>query len=44
MIFKEAKWMIIAAGRGTAVKAVALVAVVGAVGMMDAANELTVTR
>jgi hypothetical protein len=39
--FDAAKWMIIGTGRGKAVKAVALV---GAVGTTDAANELTINR
>ncbi len=42
VIFDAARWAIIVAVRKTAVKAVALVAVVDAVGMMDAVNELTV--
>ncbi len=40
--FNAAKWVTIAAGRGAAVKAVALVAVVGAVVTVDVANKLTV--
>jgi hypothetical protein len=42
VIFDAARWAITVAVRKTAVKAVALVAVVDAVGMMDAVNELTV--
>ncbi len=40
LVFNVAKQMIIAAGKGTAAKAVALVAVVGAIGTMDGVNEL----